>query len=164
MVPSCTVESTAKEGENSLMPQAEAPNFRVSLGVYCYAVLPDAQQDEASVLQDMFGASVVVPRGWEVLSTSVEGFPWIIEELTKHGWGTSLLCVQNEKGRFSSYRTRLYTHGGMGELLSADSAVLQPIAEPLCMGERHYQFSKGMVLSGRLVIRTVRRSNNLGGA
>jgi len=153
MVPPCMVVTTAEE----------ALTFRVSVGVHGYAVLPDVQQDESNVLQDMFGTVVVVPRGWEVLSTSVEGFPSIIAELTKHGWGTSLLCVQNEKGRFSSYRTRLYTHGGdMGELLSADSRVLQPVAEPLCTGEQQYQFSKGMVLSGRLVIRTARRNDFFG--
>jgi len=161
MLPSCMVVTTAEVAQNC----EEALKFRVSVGVHGYAVLPDVQQDESNVLQDMFGTLVAVPRGWEVLSTSAEGFPSIIAELTKHGWGTSLLCVQNDKGRFSSYRTRLYTHGGdIGELLSADSRVLQPVAEPLCMGEQQYQFSKGMVLSGRLVIRTARRSDIFGGA
>mmetsp|Transcript_38870 Transcript_38870/g.77112 ORF Transcript_38870/g.77112 Transcript_38870/m.77112 type:complete len:427 (+) Transcript_38870:68-1348(+) len=162
--PLCSIATTAEECENNETPQ-EVPKFYVTLGVYSYAVLPNVQQDESNVLQDMFGTSVVVPRGWEVLSTSVEGFPSIMAELTEHGWGTSLLCVLNEKRRFNSYRTRLYTHGGgVGELLSADSSVLQPVAELPCMGEQHYHFSKGMVLSGRLVIRTVRRSDILGGA
>lgn len=116
-----------------------------------YAVLPAAEPDEAAVLLDMYDMGVTVPPGWEVLTSEHQGFSEIIGELSKHGWGTSLLCVKNAGGSFSSYRTVLYTHGGpAGTRVSSDSRVLQAIDE----GGRceKFQFSKGMVLSGRLVI------------
>mmetsp|Transcript_40546 Transcript_40546/g.71314 ORF Transcript_40546/g.71314 Transcript_40546/m.71314 type:complete len:394 (-) Transcript_40546:117-1298(-) len=114
-----------------------------------YAVLPSAGPEEASVLLDMYDSIVSVPPGWEVLSTAQDGFQDIIQELAKNGWGTSLLCVKNAEGGFSSYRTALYTHGAAaGTRVSADSSVLQVVDNQ----GTQYKFSKGMVLSGRLVI------------
>lgn len=116
-----------------------------------YAVLPAAAPEEKAVLLDMYDVAVTVPPGWEVVNTELPAFPEIIGELSKHGWGTSLLCVKNAEGGFSSYRTVLYTHGGpAGTRVSNDSRVLQAIDE----GGRceKYKFSKGMVLSGRVVI------------
>lgn len=135
--------------------------FSFNIDGYWYAVLPLSSPGESNVLQDMFGVTVTLPRGWEVLSTKIDGFEDVIAELTKHGWGTSLLCVQNEFDGFSSFRTRLYTHGSdVGSLLAAESRVLQLAFG----GGREFQFSKGMVLSGRLVIRTVCRQDSFGGA
>jgi len=122
-----------------------------------YTVLPPADPEEATVLLDMYDMAVTVPPGWEVLNTGHRNFDEVIGELSKHGWGTSLLCVKNaaigDTGAtgFSSYRTTLYTHGGAaGTLVSSDSKVLQAIGE----GGRseRYKFSKGMVLSGRVVM------------
>lgn len=116
-----------------------------------YAVLPPAGPEEATVLLDMYDMAVTVPPGWEVLNTEHRNFDEVIVELSKHGWGTSLLCVKNGERGFSSYRTTLYTHGGpAGTVVSSDSKVLQTIDE----GSRceRFKFSKGMVLSGRVVI------------
>jgi len=116
-----------------------------------YAVLPPTSPAEATVLLDMYDMAVTVPPGWEVLDTGHRNFDEVIGELSKHGWGTSLLCVKNANDGFSSYRTTLYTHGGpAGSLVSSDSKVLQAIDD----GGRpeRYKFSKGMVLSGRLVL------------
>jgi len=116
-----------------------------------YAVLPPAGPEEATVLLDMYDVAVTVPPGWEVLNTGHRNFDEVIGELSKHGWGTSLLCVKNAEGGFSSYRTTLYTHGGpAGTLVSSDSKVLQAIDEGT-RSER-FKFSKGMVLSGRVVM------------
>jgi len=118
-----------------------------------YAVLPPAGPEESTVLLDMYDVAVTVPPGWEVLNTGHRNFGESIGELSKHGWGTSLLCVKNAEGGFSSYRTTLYTHGGpAGTRVSNDSRVLQTIDE----GSRceRFKFSKGMVLSGRVVICT----------
>lgn len=116
-----------------------------------YAVLPAAAPSEATVLLDMYDMAVTVPPGWEVLDTGHQNFNEVISELSKHGWGTSLLCVKNANDGFSSYRTTLYTHGGpAGSLVSSDSKVLQAV-DDRGRPER-YKFSKGMVLSGRLVV------------
>lgn len=118
-----------------------------------YAVLPTSGPEEASVLLDMYDSIVNVPLGWEVLSTGQDGFNDVIQELAKNGWGTSLLCVRNADGGFSSYRTALYTHGAAaGTRVSADSRVLQALDEQ----DSQFKFSAGMVLSGRLVICTSR--------
>lgn len=118
-----------------------------------YAVLPAASPDEATVMLDMYDVTVTVPPGWEVLTTGQHNLDDAMGELSKHGWGTSLLCVRNASGGFSSYRTKLYTHGGpSGSKVSSDSRVLQAVEN----GGRTemFKFSKGMVLSGRLVICT----------
>merc|ERR1719326_28188 len=60
-----------------------------------YAVLPPAAPEEATVLLDMYDVAVTVPPGWEVLNTGHRNFEEVIGELSKHGWGTSLLCVKN---------------------------------------------------------------------
>lgn len=117
-----------------------------------YAVLPPAGPEEAAVLLDMYDVSVTVPPGWEVLCTDQPGFDDAMGELSKHGWGTSLLCVKNSEGGFTSYRTVLYTHGGQaGTKVSGDSRVLQA-GDGNDHASKTYKFSKGMVLSGRLVI------------
>jgi len=116
-----------------------------------YTVLPTADPRKAEVLQDMYDKAVTVPPGWEVLNTGHRNFDEVICALSKHGWSTSLLCVKNAQGGFSSYRTTSYTHGGpAGSLVSRDSKVLQTIDE----GGRseRYKFANGMVLSGRIVM------------
>jgi len=117
-----------------------------------YTVLPPAGPREASVLLDMYDVTVTVPPGWEVLSTDHQGFDDAIQQLSRHGWGTSLLCVKNAEDGFSSFRTVLYTHGGRpaGTCVSSDSRVLQAVNN--CGCQEQFKFSKGMVLSGRLVI------------
>lgn len=119
-----------------------------------YAVLPPAGPEEAAVLLDMYDVAVTVPPGWEVLCTGHPGFDDSMGELSKHGWGTSLLCVKNAEGGFTSYRTVLYTHGGQaGSKVSGDSRVLQA-GDGNEHASKTFKFSKGMVLSGRLVICT----------
>jgi len=118
-----------------------------------YAVLPPAGPEEATVLLDMYDVVVTVPPGWEVLNTGRQNFNDVIGELSKRGWGTSLLCVKNAEGGFSSYRTMLYTHGGpAGTRVSNDSRVLQAVEDGSHCEK--FKFSKGMVLSGRVVICT----------
>lgn len=120
------------------------------LGRREYAVLPQAEPNQATVLLDMFDSTVNVPVGWEVLlADAADGFDDVVASLARHGWGTSLLCVKNAEGGFSSYRTVLYTHGGTaGSRVSGDSKVVKALDS--C--GRQFGFSKGMVLSGRLVI------------
>lgn len=149
------LELLEKFGLQGWIYQDIAQNLRVdSLLAYRgrrYAVLPAAGPEEAAVMLDMYDMAVTIPPGWEVLSTDLSDFPETIAELSKHGWGTSLLCVKNGVGGFSSYRTVLYTHGGpAGTRVSSDSRVLQTIDD----GGRceKFKFSKGMVLSGRVVI------------
>jgi len=131
-------------------PEAPPPPTSLRLGKREYAVLPQARPDEATVLLDMFDSTVTVPAGWEVLDAgAVEGFDDAVASLARHGWGTSLLCVKNAEGGFSSYRTVLYTHSGTaGSRVSGDSKVVKALDE----SGRQFGFSKGMVLSGRLVI------------
>lgn len=123
-----------------------------------YAVLPSAGPEEDSVLLDMYDRIVSVPPGWKVMSTEQDGFQDVIEVLAQSGWGTSLLCVKNAEGGFSSYRTALYTHGAAaGTRVSADSSVLQALDNQ----GTQFKFSKGMVLSGRLVICASRSRNGV---
>lgn len=125
-------------------------DFSIELAGHRYAVLPPAWADESKVLLDMYDATVTVPEGWEVLTTLERNFAKVMKKLTRHGWGTSLLCVKNAEGGFSSYRTTLYTHGGSaGSCLSNNSSVLQALDSNF----REFRFSGGMILSGRLVIR-----------
>lgn len=71
---------------------------QVRIGEYCYAVLPPQRPATGSALTEMRGAKVVVPRGWQVLSSNHEGFEDAIRELTRHSWGCGVLLVQDPSG------------------------------------------------------------------
>mmetsp|Transcript_107993 Transcript_107993/g.196928 ORF Transcript_107993/g.196928 Transcript_107993/m.196928 type:complete len:121 (+) Transcript_107993:66-428(+) len=90
---------------------------------------------------------LLVPPGWEVFSAAMEEFPTVIVELTAHHWGAHMLCVENGRGGFDSYRTaaRMALGGPAGSIFEADIEWLERGE-----GSRRFRF-RG--LSGRLVIR-----------
>jgi len=124
----------------------EPVEHSVLVGKHRYAVLPPCPPEEALAGRDMQDQELRVPRGWEVLSSSSEGFETVLRELTAHCWGAHILCVDNSRGGFDSYRTAVRTVGGPpGSAFQADIEWLERVD-----GDRSMRF-RG--LSGRLVIR-----------
>eukprot|EP00747_Dinoflagellata_sp_TGD_P038975 gnl/TRDRNA2_/TRDRNA2_139982_c1_seq1.p1 gnl/TRDRNA2_/TRDRNA2_139982_c1~~gnl/TRDRNA2_/TRDRNA2_139982_c1_seq1.p1 ORF type:complete len:157 (+),score=21.93 gnl/TRDRNA2_/TRDRNA2_139982_c1_seq1:66-473(+) len=90
---------------------------------------------------------LVVPSGWEILSSKCEDFEQVMKTLTGYCWGTNTLCVRNADGGFDSYTTAVRTvSGSPGSLFQADIDWLESVGS----AGREFRF-RG--LSGRLVIR-----------
>lgn len=124
----------------------EPVDFSLAIGRHRYAVLPPCSPDEAVAGRDMQDLAFLVPRGWEVLSEGADGFGEVLRQLTARCWGAHLLCVENRRGGFDSYRTAVRTVGGPpGSIFQADIDWLERVD-----GDRRVRF-RG--LSGRLVIR-----------
>uniref|UniRef100_A0A7S4UG83 Uncharacterized protein n=1 Tax=Alexandrium monilatum TaxID=311494 RepID=A0A7S4UG83_9DINO len=124
----------------------EPVNFSVAIDGHRYAVLPPCPPEEAVAGRDMQDQALLVPRGWEVLSQRAVGFAAALPKLTARCWGTHLLCVENGRGGFDSYRTAVRTVGGPpGSRFQADIDWLERVDD-----DRRVRF-RG--LSGRLVIR-----------
>lgn len=130
----------------------DAVHHQVCIGDRSYAVLPPQSPDEAVASGDMSCQTVTVPRGWEVLSTEVEGFEDIIRQLACRTWGALRLCCENARGEgFSSYLTRLHGGGTAGTRWSGDARMLQAVHTSV---GRQFRFSSAC--SARLVIRKSR--------
>ncbi|CAJ1410464.1 unnamed protein product [Effrenium voratum] len=95
--------------------RAPKPWEVVSFAGQDYAVLPPKRPDEQD-RERLKNCTVAVPEGWELLSTSAQNFSSVVEELTKHKWGSPLLAVQcqSQPRLFATYRTLLSTSGNPG--------------------------------------------------
>lgn len=92
-------------------------NFQVRVGSYDYSVLPPQPPDMGQALNEMRNFAVTVPRGWQVLNTSDDGFDRIIWELTKKCWGTSTLIARDGFGDYAGFRTPLAQRGNAASRL-----------------------------------------------
>jgi len=116
-----------------------------------YAVLPPEHPGTSvASTEDLKGRLVAVPAGWEVLSTSADGFEATILQLTAHGWGTPLLIVQHGGG-FNTYRTPLSKTGAPGSLYKESTGHLAPEDGA---GEGRAKLFRFVFGNGRLVICT----------
>jgi len=121
----------------------------VTHGKHCYGVLPPCNYDEGTPGRDMQDRTLELPVGWEVLRDDADKFDEIINDLTSHCWGTHVLCAENSRGGFDSYRTSVRSAGGQpGSIFQSDIDWL----ESMQFG-RQFRF-RG--LSGRIVIRARR--------
>jgi len=93
--------------------QLNQPNASCTINGYQYAVLPPRPMDDCKPGSDMFDQMVRLPRGWEVLSSTVDGFETVMLELALKPWGCWTVCVRNGRGGFDSYRTPLSNTGGL---------------------------------------------------
>lgn len=136
----------------------EAVEHKIHIIDHFYAVLPSQHPEETIAFGDMSCQTVIIPRGWEVLSTDVDGFEEIVKELANHSWGALRLCCKNPGGGFSSYLTRLHGGGSAGTRWSGDARMLQAAGAP---DGRQYRFSSAC--SARLVIRLKDKSGRTHG-
>jgi len=144
--PLLTQQTTA----DPLLPVSDdaLTGFVLNIGPHLYTVLPMCPVDETRIKNDMRGKTVVVPDGWEVLSTSMQDFNEIMYELCQRSWGTPRLCVEDQS-TFTSFATALKIFGSVGERLNANTNVFsQDKADP-----RKFIFNELKNVSGRLVIR-----------
>lgn len=136
----------------SLMPASSScDSMTLDIGHRSYAVLPPAHPHTALPSgDDLKNLVIAVPSGWDVLSTSVDGFDAAIRGLTACGWGTPLLIVQHGGG-FNTYRTPLSKTGEPGSLYKENSSHLLQISggSPRSPGGREFRY---LYSNGRLVI------------
>lgn len=134
-------------GDAERMKREAALEYAITIGNWSYTVLPPRSADDMHPSHDMSGRTVVVPEGWEVLSSDSEGFDGVIRSLALRGWGTLRLCVGDGLG-LASYGTVLRPFNlAPGSKLTDDTCVLQP--DP--SDTRKFKFTDKLV-SGRLVI------------
>lgn len=123
--------------------------FIKPIGSWYYSVLPPRAPDDSMPAHDMAGVEVLVPHGWEVLSTQADLFAPIIEDLSSHGWGTLRLCVEDGAANFAIFGTPLRAFGIPGARLTGEKCAIQQ--DKSC--SQKYRFSDKLV-SCRLVIRS----------
>lgn len=127
-------------------------NNAVRIGLRSYTVLPPHSKHSTKPSHSMCNQTVTVPDGWEILSTGMEDFQQVIQELSHNGWGTLRLCVRDaDTDGFASYSTPLRHFGAPGEKLSDNTKIVIPDPE----NPRKFTFDSAKV-SARLVIRSNR--------
>lgn len=148
------------DAQNAEFMRADGPeaayyedlNNAVRIGLRNYTVLPAHPRHSTKPSHSMCNQTVVLPDGWEVLSTDMEGCEQVVQMLTEDGWGTLRLCVRDaDTNGFVSYGTPLRHFGLPGERLSDNTDVV--VADP--ENPRVFVFNSSKV-SGRLVIRSDR--------
>ncbi|CAE7247219.1 NAP1 [Symbiodinium necroappetens] len=72
------------------------PSETVTIAGCQYAVLPSTSPEDETRPR-LRGTLISVPSGWSLLSTSVDGFEYILQQLTLHCWGTPLIAIQSQK-------------------------------------------------------------------
>jgi len=122
--------------------------FQVTIGDYHYSVLPPQPPTMAQTLSEMRGLTVTVPRGWQVLDSSVDGFENVMWELTSKAWGCAELVVAQGRGiGYVGYRTRLSQRGSAGSKVEEHFPWFEKMEE----GGRKLKFTSA---SYRLIIRS----------
>jgi len=128
-----------------------SPALGVLIGSQTYSVLPPANPNSTDLGYDMWGRAVVIPEGWQVLSTDSPECSAIVAELASYCWGTHFLCVANQEGGFDAYRTPLFSdaHGAGSKCIEEKAWLTQE-------GERSLRFSSRGI-SRRVIICTCMR-------
>jgi len=108
---------------SSLHPSGDPkPSETVTIAGCQYAVLPSTSPEDETRPR-LRGTQISIPSGWSLLSTSVDGFEYILQQLTMHCWGTPLIAIQSQKDPqlFDTFRTALSTSSRAGSRYRADS-------------------------------------------